>query len=92
MKKGMSILMVLLLGVSVKSYAATGNASDGLEFFLVFAGILLIILALLYGVDYLQKNGKTMISQVVSFLKKKMTLLKAYLNKVKSNHFDPSYF
>jgi len=92
MKKGMLIIMVLLFGVSFKSYAGTGDANDGLEFFLAFAGLLLIILALLYGADYLQKNGKTMISKAMSILKINMTLLKAYLNKVKTNYFDPSYF
>jgi sulfite exporter TauE/SafE len=92
MKKGVLIIMALHLGVSFKSYAATGNANDGLEFFLVFAGLLLIILGLLNGADYLQKNGKTMISKAMSFLKEKITLLKAFLNKVKSDYFDPSLF
>lgn len=50
--------MALLLGVSLKSYAATGNANDGLEFSLVFAGLLLIIMALLYGLDFIRKNVK----------------------------------
>ena len=92
MKKEMLIIIALLLGVSFKSFAGTGNANDGLKFFLVIIGLLLIILGLLNGVDYLQKNGKTMIYKAMSFLKKKITLLRNYLNKVKSDYFDLSYF
>ena len=92
MKKEMFIIIALLLGVSFKSDAATGNANDGLEFFLVIVGLLLIILGLLNGVDYLQKNGKTMIYKTMTFLKKKITLLRDHLNKVKSGYFDLSYF
>ncbi|NQU32827.1 MAG: hypothetical protein HQ521_06295 [Bacteroidetes bacterium] len=92
MKKEMLIMIALLLGVSFKSFAGTGNANGGLEFLLVIIGLLLIILGLLNGVDYLQKNGKTMIHKAMSFLKKKITLLRNYLNKVKSDYFDVSYF
>ena len=92
MKKEMLIMIALLLGVSFKSFAGTGNANGGLEFLLVIVGLLLIILGLLYGVDYLQKNGKTMISNSMSFLMKKISLLRDYLNKVKSDYFDLSYF
>jgi cytochrome c oxidase subunit IV len=92
MKKEMLIIIALFLGVSFKSYAGTGNTNDGLNFFLVIIGLLLIILGLLYVVDYLQKNGKTMIYKAMSFLDKKITLLSKYLNKVKFEYFDLSYF
>ncbi len=92
MKKEMLIMIALLLGVSFKSFAGTGNANGGLEFLLVIVGLLLIILGILNGVDYLQKNGKTMISNSMSFLMKKISLLRDYLNKVKSDYFDLSYF
>ena len=92
MKKEMLIIITLLLGVSFKSFAGTGNTNDGLKLFLVIIGLLLIILGLLYVVDYLQKNGKTMIYKAMSFLKKKITLLRKYLNKVKFDYFDLSYF
>lgn len=82
----------LLLGVSFKSFASAGNATDGLEILLLIIGVLFIILGLLIGVDYFQKNGKTMIYSGKSFLKKKVTLLRNYLNKVKSDYFDFSYF
>lgn len=92
MKKEMLIIIALLLGLSLKSHAATGNANDGFEFMLIIFGLLFIILGLIIGVDYLQKNGKTMLYKAISFLKKKITLLRKYLNKVKSDYFDLSYF
>jgi len=92
MKKEMLIIIALLLGLSFKSFAATGYAYDGLEFLLVIAGLLLIILGLLNGFDYLKKNGKTMIYKTISFLNKKISLLRNYLKKVKSDYFDLSYF
>ena len=85
-------IIALLFGLSVKSFAATGNANDGLELLLLIVGLLLIILGILSGVDYLQKNGKTMIYNAISFFKNKITLLRNYLKKVKSDYFDLSYF
>ena len=92
MKKEMFITVTLLLGVSFKSYAGTGNTNDGLKFFLVIIGLLLIVLGLFSGVDYLQKNGKTMINNAMSFLNRKINLLRNYLKKVKSDYFNLSYF
>lgn len=92
MKKEMLLLMALLLGVSFKSFAGTGIAGDQLIFFLAIIGFLLIILGLLTGVDYLRKNGKTMIYKAMSFLKEKINLIRKYLNKVISDYFDLSYF
>lgn len=92
MKKEMFIIIALLLGVSFKSFAGTGNANDALELLLIIVGLLLIIVGLLNGVDYLQKNGKTMIYKAMTFLKKKITLLSDHLNIVKSDYFDRSYF
>ena len=92
MKKEMLIMIALLLGVSFNSFAGTGNANGGLEFLLVIVGLLLIILGLLFGIDYLQKKGKSMISNSMSFLMKKISLLRDYLNKVKSDYLDLSYF
>lgn len=91
MKKEMLILITLLFGLSFKSFASTGNANDGLVFILVLVGLLFIIIGLLSGIDYLQKNVKKIIYNFMSFLIKKVSLLRNYLNKLKSNLFDPSY-
>ncbi len=92
MKKEMLITIVLVLGLSFDSFAGTGNARGAIYFFLVFAVLLLIVLGLIYGIDYLKKNGKTIINNAMSDLHKKITLLKNYLNKVKSDYLDLSYF
>jgi high-affinity Fe2+/Pb2+ permease len=86
------LIIAFILGVSFKSFAGTGNANDGIEFLVIIVGLLLVVFGLLNGVDYLRKNGKTMIYKALSFLKEKITLLRNYLNKLKSNYFDPSYF
>lgn len=92
MKKEMYLLTALLFGVSVKSFAGTGNASDVSVFFLLIGGLLFIILGLISGIDYLRKNGKTMIRHALSFLKKRIALLRDYLHRVISDYFDLSYF
>jgi len=53
------LIIALVLGLSFKSYAGTGNAYDGPIFFLVIIGFFLILLGLLSSVDFFQKNGKT---------------------------------
>lgn len=92
MKKELLIIIALLLGPIIKSFAATGNANDGLEFLLVILALLLVILGLLYGIDSLKKNGKTMLYKAKLLLKNKITLLRNYLHKVKSDYLDISYF
>lgn len=78
MKRKLFINISLILGLSLKSFAATGSANDGLEFLLVIVGLLLIVLGLIYGVDYLKKNGKRLTSSGMAFLKKKITFLSDY--------------
>lgn len=91
MKKEILLIMALL-GLSFNSLAGTGNAMDGLSFFLVIMGSLFLLLVLLYGADYLQKNGKHIINKATSFFRKKITLVRKYLHKVKAEYFDLSYF
>ncbi len=88
MKKEMSIIFVLLLGVSFESYAGTGGARDGLILSLIIIGLLLIILGLINGVDFLKRNGKTMIYNAILFSKKMITLFRKHFNNEKSDHFD----
>ena len=91
MKKEVSMTIFLLSGLSFRSLAASGNVNDGFEFLLVVIGLLLIIIASFSGADYLRKNGKTMIYNAMSFLNKKISFLKNYLNKLKSDYFNLSY-
>jgi uncharacterized protein (UPF0333 family) len=85
MKKKILILSMLLIGLSFKSFASTGNANDGLEFLLVILAVLLITIGLIYGIAYLQKNGKLLIYNFISFIKKMISLLRVYFNRVRSD-------
>lgn len=85
MTKEKLIVIALLSVLSFKAYARTGTASDEFKFFLAIIGLLLIILGLLNGIDYMIKNGKTIIHKSISFLNEKVTLLRNYINKVNSN-------
>ena len=92
MKKRMFIIIALILGLSYGSFAGTGGANDGLDFFLVIIGFLLISSGLLTGVDYLIKNGKTLIYNAITVLEKMVIILKDHLHKITSDYFDLSYF
>jgi len=83
---------MLILGLSYKSFASTGNAADGLQFLLVIVGFLLILVCLLTGSDYLKNNGRAMIYSTLSFFRRMIALLKDYINKIKSDYLDLSYF
>ena len=91
MKKQVFIIVVLFLGVSYDSMAGTGGAHDGFQFFLTFTGLILFILGLISGGNYLKKNGKTLICKAITSVKKMIISLKDYLHKIKSDYFDPSY-
>ncbi|HYQ58867.1 MAG TPA: hypothetical protein VEP89_16110 [Draconibacterium sp.] len=92
MKKEISITIVLILGLSFKSFAATGNVNDGLEFFLFIVGLLLIVLGLLDGADFCKKNGKSIIHKAKSFPNKILTLFGTYHNKLKSDYIEIADF
>ena len=92
MKKEVSMTIFLLLGLSFRSFAGTGNVNDGLEFLLVIIGLLITLLGIFSGVDYLRKNRKTIFYNAMSFLDKMISFLRNYINKVKSDYFDLSYF
>ena len=87
MKKEVLIVIVLLSVLSFKSYARTGTASDEFEFLLAIVGLLLVILGLFIGIDYMKKNGKTTIHKSISFFSEKVALLRKYINKAKSDFF-----
>ena len=92
MKKELFVTTLLLLGFSFKSFAGTGRVDDGIEFFLFILGILLIVLFLLNGFDYMKKNGKMLLKNTKSFLNRNITLIGNFLNKIKSEFIDIAYF
>lgn len=92
MKKQIFIITALILGLSYGAFAGTGGAKDEFTFFLIILGFLLILLGLLTGVNYLKKNGKTLIYKSITAMHKMVVLLKNHLHKIKSNYSDLSYF
>lgn len=92
MKKQIFIITALILGLSYESFAGTGGAKDEFAFFLVILGFLIIILGLLTGVDYLKKNGKTLMTDAIKTIHKMVIALKVHLHKIKSDYSDLSYF
>lgn len=91
MKKEILLLMTLILGISLKSFAGTGNAKNEFIFILSIIGFLLFVIVLLYGVDYIRKNGKTIRYKAMSFIKKIITNIKIYHKKIKSKYIIFSY-
>lgn len=70
MKKRLLPVCILFVGMTPPVFASAGYAKDGLEFLLFLAGFLLIVAAMLSGIDYLSRNGRELISRAHSFLKR----------------------
>ncbi len=88
MKKQMLLLLVMMLGLSGRTYASAGHAYDTLAFILVLIGFLLVVAGLLQATDYLRRNGMTMINKSVVMIKRKRKILLDFIQKVRSNHLD----
>ncbi len=91
MKKQMLLLLVMMLGLSGRTYASAGRAYDTLAFILVLIGFLLVVAGLLEATDYLRRNGRKMINRSITVLKKKREILLEFLRKVKADYLDFSY-
>jgi len=89
MKKKILVSLVLLNALFYKTFAATGNASDGLEGLLVIIGFLLIVTGLLYVTDYLRKNGKKVIKKVFTCSKRIVKAIGNKINKARSRYYNP---
>jgi hypothetical protein len=76
MKKTILIWLVLLLGLSYQSFAKTGMASDEKEFVLTIVVFLLLVAGIFKGIDYLKKNGKTLLLRFRTSLRNKMLTLR----------------
>jgi hypothetical protein len=73
MKKKAFWCLALLTMISTHAFAATGYAYDALAFILVLVGILMMIAGILWGIDYLGKNWRTLKTGVTAYLKKKVS-------------------
>ncbi len=92
MKKKMTITIIVFNGLFLKTFAGTGNASDGFEGVLVIIGILSIITALLYISDYLKKNGKMLFQKTSSFVKRVMNFIKIWFEKEISGYQRQQFY
>lgn len=91
MKKQIFLIAFLNAGLSYKSFAAAGRASDELVFTLVIIGFLLIVLSLLAGLDYLKKNGKKLYIKTIATFRKLNIFSKNQKHRIKSDNFEVSY-
>jgi hypothetical protein len=91
MKKKILIALVLFNVLSYRTFAATGNASDGLEGALVIIGFLLLVAGLFYVTDYLKNNGKKVIKKVFTFSKKIIIAMRTMVNKARSEYHNSIY-
>jgi len=91
MKNKILIVSCLSIGSIFKTYAAAGNANDGLLGSLVIMGFLLFLAGLLYAIDYFPRNGNKLFRKVFIFSKKMIAYLVSLIGKARSDRFDPSY-
>ncbi len=76
MKKTILIWLVLLSGLSYQASAKAGMASDEYEFALTIVLFLLFVAGIFEGIDYLKKNGKTLLLRFLTFLRNKILTLR----------------
>lgn len=91
MRNQMFIIASLIIGLPYMSAAGTGRTTDGPVFMLVIVGFLLIVEGILYGIDFLKKNGKDMFDKTVCTFKKTNTLIKLFVQKILAKYFNLSY-
>ncbi len=92
MKKKITITTVLFNGYFLKTFAGTGNASDGFEGVLVIIGILLIIAALFYAPTFLKKNGKMAFNKTSGLVKRVVNSIKIWFEKEISEYHQPPFY
>jgi hypothetical protein len=63
MKKKTLCGLMFLVGFNLQTIAATGAAYDGLYFLLVIIGFLLIIIGFILTIDFIKRNGKTILNK-----------------------------
>ncbi len=59
-----SLIIAAVMMCSQETYASSGLARDGLLFALVLVAFLLILAGLLYGVNYLHRNGRRIVRKI----------------------------
>lgn len=65
MKKKVLFGLVLTAGLISQTYAGAGSANDAPEFALGLVAFLLLVAGILKGIDFLKKNGKSIINNTI---------------------------
>ena len=91
MKKKILTTIVLSNVITHKTFAATGNASDGFIGVLVIIGFLFLVAGLLHVYDYLKNNRKKVIKKVFTFSKRIIIAMRTMVNKTRSEYQNPIY-
>jgi hypothetical protein len=81
MKKSIFFLCLFLAGFSFNTIAGTGTARDEMAFIAAIALILLLLVGLLNGADYIQKNGKSIFRKTKAFMHKFFGWLEGWFSK-----------
>ncbi len=81
MKKITYIALMLITGFTPRAFAGSGAARDEMAFLLVISGILLLIAGLIGGIDYLQKNGRSLVRRTILWVRRSMDILFGYFRK-----------
>ncbi|MCB2219083.1 MAG: hypothetical protein KQI35_01720 [Bacteroidetes bacterium] len=86
MKKSIFLSYLFFAGFSIRAFAGTGTARDEMAFIMAIAGILLLLVGLLSGIDFIQKNGKTLIRKTKVLLYKCNCTIEGYFHKDESEY------
>jgi hypothetical protein len=86
MKSRKIFLPFVMTMYAYQAFAGTGYAKDGLAFALVFLGLLMVLAGLLYGIDYLQKNGRKLITNSLHLIRGLKRIIAALYKRLRSMH------
>ncbi|HPE56530.1 MAG TPA: hypothetical protein P5514_06470 [Bacteroidales bacterium] len=92
MKKRVTVFIVLYGGSGSNLFAGSGSAYDEMKFFLIIAGILLVLVAILDLVDYFRKIDNTFISKGQKWLRNRLNSYSAPVDDSYDESRDITYF
>ncbi len=82
MKRKIFFGLAFSTGFSLKVFASSGLANDGLVSMLLLGCSLLLIAGLIEGIGYLGKNRKILVQRFTGFIKRELSHFK---NQIQSN-------
>ena len=79
MKKTIFFGLVFLVGCNLQTIAATGAAYDGLYFLLVIVGFLFIIIGFFSLIDFIKRNGNTILKKLNEIYQRFIKLVRHFI-------------